>query len=613
MPLEVRSSKSVKEMEAQLDLTRKQLEEERAEADAKMEAEQVDFEAEQKRKMSAELHEFETELAQEREKEELIEKSKLEELEKRKEELAAERKNRMKQEMEAMEQLQQQEQSQILEESKQNIERMEDVMNSEKMRNKAALKAKLAERKKKKNKAAGGGDKTPEPAVEPAKPAESASVPDADAEAEQTSEPVAAAPTPEPEAEAEAAEAEADPEPEPEILNIEDEDSDLDIQDDEDSTDLYARLCAIEKRLVGASSSSSAAAAAASNSGGGSGASSPVDNDGPAYIDDADAKWKLKGTEPKLVRPSEITSSRFVSFRFGEFIMDLLAKKLGFPKPALLLASSLPKATDELGNDYHHNMYRNSFFYEPKSNSLYIRIDRLNSVGGLTVMLVHTLSHIALDDMADDRKHAFMKKYHKALEVCCADMFASKALMTDGVDVEKFLATTLNEHSFNENRQVQQRSALVSALLALGTIDESEVGIVEVTVAEHDLAAQQKHLDEVTAEVEDSGGEPDDPRMLAAQNRVNFSEINLEVAKRHSRSMKDAEQKLAALRTKQNSETPGDDDDAEAGEAAAAMAAMQADMAQKKELKDTVDLNGVDGDGRLTKEKLKKANSKANN
>ena len=105
VPLEVRSSKSVKEMEAQLDLTRKQLEEERAEADAKMEAEQVDFEAEQKRKMSAELHEFETELAQEREKEELIEKSKLEELEKRKEELAAERKNRMKQEMEAMEQL----------------------------------------------------------------------------------------------------------------------------------------------------------------------------------------------------------------------------------------------------------------------------------------------------------------------------------------------------------------------------------------------------------------------------------------------------------------------------------------------------------------------------
>jgi hypothetical protein len=612
VPLEVRSSKSVKEMEAQLDLTRKQLEEERAEADAKMEAERLDFESEQKRKMSMELHEFESELAQEREKDEAIEKAKLEELEKRKEELAAERKNRMKQEMEAMEQLQADEQKQILEESKQNITRMEEAMNSEKMRNKAALKAKLAARKKKKQ---GGGSEptTPSkeepvalPAASPEPPTpeppkaekeEAASVEKAEDAALAFAEPAAS--VDHNVAAAAAKFAAQGP--------VDEEETDDD-EAEEDSNDLFTRLCAIEKRLVG-----SAASAASGSSGGGTsagaGASVGGPDDGPAYIDDLDAKWKLKGKEPKLVAPTGITSSRFVSFRFGEFIMDLLAKKLGFPKPALLLASSLPAVNDaDLSNDYHHNMYRNSFFYEKKSNSLYVRIDRADSVGGMTVMLVHTLAHIALDDMADDRKHAFMKKYHKALEVCCADMFASKALMQNGGDVEKFLASKLDSHSFDESRQVQQRSALVSALLALGEIDESEVGIVEVAVAEHDLKEQSKALESVIADVEDSGGEEDDPRVLAAQNRVNVAEINLEVAKHHAQSMKDAELRLTALRAKQNADSGGGEEDSEASEAAAAMAAMKAGMANK--LAETVAIHGQDGEGHLTKEGLLKAASK---
>ena len=50
-----------------------------------------------------------------------------------------------------------------------------------------------------------------------------------------------------------------------------------------------------------------------------------------------------------------------------------LSTRLGFPKPPTYLAGALPAASDVLRNDYHHNAYRRSFFYDHAAKALHVR------------------------------------------------------------------------------------------------------------------------------------------------------------------------------------------------------------------------------------------------
>jgi hypothetical protein len=213
-----------------------------------------------------------------------------------------------------------------------------------------------------------------------------------------------------------------------------------------------------------------------------------------------------------------------------------------------------------------------------------------------------------VNEMTDDRDGAFITMYHKALEAVCADMFASKALLPgmDGPGVAEVLAKIADKHNFSTESQDYQRSALVSALLQQGAINESEIGIVEVTVAEHDLAAVVKALDTLTGEVEDSGGEPDDPRLLAAQERVGVAEVKLEVAKHAAAGRRAGEEALIALREKQTFDSQNDTD-TEGDEANAAMASMKGMMASK--LVEHIAVRG-DEEGALTQDGLRKAAKK---
>ena len=102
---------------------------------------------------------------------------------------------------------------------------------------------------------------------------------------------------------------------------------------------------------------------------------------------------------------------QFVVYQFGVFITKLLQSSLEVPEVNLLLASDLPP------NNYCKNAFRNSFHYEHARKMLYIRQERMDSVGDFIVLLIHCLAHIKVGDLTDDGNVLFLREFYKVSTV----------------------------------------------------------------------------------------------------------------------------------------------------------------------------------------------------
>ncbi|GCB65295.1 hypothetical protein scyTo_0009942 [Scyliorhinus torazame] len=98
-------------------------------------------------------------------------------------------------------------------------------------------------------------------------------------------------------------------------------------------------------------------------------------------------------------------------------LAELCVLEAKVPETNLLLASSLPT------NKYTRNAFRNSFFYQHSQKTLFIRRQRLASVGDFSLLLVHCLSHLAADELNDDSNPQFLRIFHQALKALFEDMF----------------------------------------------------------------------------------------------------------------------------------------------------------------------------------------------
>ena len=129
------------------------------------------------------------------------------------------------------------------------------------------------------------------------------------------------------------------------------------------------------------------------------------------YIDLKDAQWLCHGD----LRPADIndiTPSQFIIYRFGVFITRFLEKTVGAPPVTLLLADNLP------GNNYERNAYRHSFFYEHAQKILFIRKERMESIGEFVLLILHCMSHVAVDDLRDDANPLFLRVFYKVRIYC---------------------------------------------------------------------------------------------------------------------------------------------------------------------------------------------------
>ena len=127
---------------------------------------------------------------------------------------------------------------------------------------------------------------------------------------------------------------------------------------------------------------------------------------GRSYIDIKDAQWLCKG-DLVPVDINELSPANFVVYRFGVFVTQMLRNVMQAPEVTLLLASNLPP------NNYECNAFRNSFFYEHARKILFVRQERMQSVGDFIVVIMHCLAHIKVDDLINDNNPLFLREFYK--------------------------------------------------------------------------------------------------------------------------------------------------------------------------------------------------------
>ncbi|CAH1270801.1 Hypp4442 [Branchiostoma lanceolatum] len=180
------------------------------------------------------------------------------------------------------------------------------------------------------------------------------------------------------------------------------------------------------------------------------------------YLDIKDAQWLCSG-DLMAVDINDLTPSHFVVYRFGVFITQLLSRHLGSPEVTLLLASNLPP------NDYERNAFRHSFLFQHAKKILFIRKERMESVGEFVVVLLHCLAHIKVNDLADDNNPYFLREFYKAIKLCCQDMFFARSRSSNTssalIGGRPANGRTALEAAFRHSTTSERRGHVVSELI----------------------------------------------------------------------------------------------------------------------------------------------------
>ncbi|XP_046891896.1 uncharacterized protein si:dkey-103g5.4 [Hypomesus transpacificus] len=138
-----------------------------------------------------------------------------------------------------------------------------------------------------------------------------------------------------------------------------------------------------------------------------------------SFVDVMDAHWECEG---ELI-PLEVTSLNLretLVLQHGLFLLGTLHSLGLTPAVSLQIAASLPP------NNYHNNAFRNSFFYKEVEETVFVRRQRLQCVGGFSLLLTHCMSHIAVRDLSNDSSPAFQRVFFKALQACMGELFQAR-------------------------------------------------------------------------------------------------------------------------------------------------------------------------------------------
>ncbi|KAJ7990490.1 hypothetical protein DPEC_G00300860 [Dallia pectoralis] len=143
------------------------------------------------------------------------------------------------------------------------------------------------------------------------------------------------------------------------------------------------------------------------------------DCSGRSFIDYQDAQWECEG-KLLLFDPNDLNPRESLVYQHGLFLLQTLHTLKLTPAVSLQIAASLPS------NNYKNNAFRNSFFYEEAEQTVFVRRQRLQSVGGFSLLLLHCLSHIAVGDMCSDYSPAFQRVFFEVLQTCLGELFQSR-------------------------------------------------------------------------------------------------------------------------------------------------------------------------------------------
>ncbi|XP_033488068.2 uncharacterized protein LOC117260235 [Epinephelus lanceolatus] len=140
---------------------------------------------------------------------------------------------------------------------------------------------------------------------------------------------------------------------------------------------------------------------------------------GKSFIDVLDAQWECEG-ELIPLDLSVLNPREFLVYQHGLYLIHTLHNLKLTPAISLQIAASLPN------NNYFNNAFRNSFFYQEAEEALFVRRQRLQSVGGFSLLLLHCLSHVKMKDMSSDSGPAFQRLFFKILQACLGELFQAR-------------------------------------------------------------------------------------------------------------------------------------------------------------------------------------------
>jgi len=136
-----------------------------------------------------------------------------------------------------------------------------------------------------------------------------------------------------------------------------------------------------------------------------------------------DDKLVCEGTRIQEVALLDLSPKKFVLYRFGLYVLELLAEAAGVAPLRLLLVKSLPAKVD--AQKYLENAFRNSFHFDPLQRILFVRLERTEEVGEFTLLLVHCMAHVQAGSWSDLHPK-FHECFHQALQCICSELFFAR-------------------------------------------------------------------------------------------------------------------------------------------------------------------------------------------
>lgn len=142
-----------------------------------------------------------------------------------------------------------------------------------------------------------------------------------------------------------------------------------------------------------------------------------------AIIDSDEASYPCSGSRPVQCNVSDLSAKEFAVYRYGGMLLKFLTHIHGIPPVRSLLAKSIPKKESSV--QFAHNAFSNSFHFDEPSRTVFVRIERAQDVGKYSLLLVHCISHLKVDDWSD-LSPKFGTAFYKSLHMVLGELFFSR-------------------------------------------------------------------------------------------------------------------------------------------------------------------------------------------
>ena len=129
-----------------------------------------------------------------------------------------------------------------------------------------------------------------------------------------------------------------------------------------------------------------------------------------------DTEEPAEGTGLEVMEDEDCSLQMIARLDFGR---NIAADKLGLKSLTIKAAKSLAPST--LSN----NAFKSSYFYDVGSNTLYVHQKKLTSSGDFGLIVIHALSHIAVNpkDLSNDGDLLYIAEFYKNLKILSQDLY----------------------------------------------------------------------------------------------------------------------------------------------------------------------------------------------